>query len=366
MLAQRFGLVPLACLSLCLLMAIACAPAAPAAPTVAPKAAEAKPAEAKPAQLKKVRIMQSTIESASFMPIMAARYFNFFQEEGFAADVVTTGGGGPDVAALIAGEAQFTAAGPINQLALLQEGKRTRAVTAFSNVLSGNIVMAKEVFAAKGLNESSSLEQKMAALKGAKISVTRPGALTDMIARSYVRRAGLDPDKDVQIIASTSGQPQMAALEQKAVDAAAVVTPTGELMVERGAAVMLINNTRGEDPFFKPFIQNSILVREDYANSNAEDVRAMARAIIKGNQWVRSHTAEEAAAVMNFYVPFVKKEDLARDLGLVKDTVSPDGCHTEKGIMGNVELFKAAGLLKIDIKWTDLATNEFLPTKCPE
>jgi hypothetical protein len=34
--------------------------------------------------------------------------------------------------------------------------------------------------------------------------------------------------------------------------------------------------------------------------------------------------------------------------------------------MGNVELFKAAGLLKIDIKWTDLATNEFLPTKCPE
>jgi NitT/TauT family transport system substrate-binding protein len=299
------------------------------------------------------------------MPIYIARYFNYFGDEGLAADVVTTGGGGPDVAALIAGEAQFTAAGPINQLALFQEGKKTLAVAGFLDTLINNLVMRKDLYEQKGLSESSSMEQKLAALKGTKISVTRPGALTDMVARSYLRRANLDPEKDAQIVATTSGQPQMAALEQKAVDVASITSPAAELTVARGVAMMLVNNTRGEDPFFKPFTQQSVLVREDYARQNTDTVKAFARAIVKANKWAREHSAEEGAKIMNFYVPALKVEDIARDYGAIKDAIPANGCHSEKGVMGNVELFKAAGLLKTDIKYSDLATNEFLPEKCP-
>jgi ABC-type nitrate/sulfonate/bicarbonate transport system substrate-binding protein len=106
-------------LAFALLVLSACAPQAPTAPS------QSQPG------LTKLRVTQSTADSVSFMPIYIARYFNYFGDEGLAVDVVTTGGGGPDVAALIAGEAQFTAAGPINQLALLLEGQKTLAVANF-------------------------------------------------------------------------------------------------------------------------------------------------------------------------------------------------------------------------------------------
>jgi NitT/TauT family transport system substrate-binding protein len=349
-----FILTVLCCLAAAVLSA-ACSAPAPAAP---PAAQPTTPA------LTKVRVTQSTADSVSFMTIYIARYFNFFGDEGLAADVITTGGGGPDVAALIAGEAQFTAAGPINQLALFQEGKRTLSVAGFQDNLVANLVMRKDVYEHKGLTASSTLEQKLAALKGTKISITRPGALTDMVARSYLRRAGLDPAKDAQIVATQSGQPQIAAIEQKQVDVASVTSPAGEVMVDRGVGTMLVSNTRGEDPFFKPFTQQAILVRQDYARDHPETVKAFVRAIVKANKWAGEHSAEEAAKIMNVYVPSLKVEDIARDFGAIKSAIPATGCMTEKGVLANVELFNAAGLLKQEIKFADLATNEFLPAKC--
>ena len=67
---------------------------------------------------------------------------------------------------------------------------------------------------------------------------------------------------------------------------------------------------------------------------------------------------------MNFYVPAMSTEDIAKQYAITRDFIPPTGCHTEKGVMGNVELFKAAGLLKQEIKYSDLATNDYLPGKC--
>ncbi len=336
--------------------------AAPAANGAAPAAA-AKPA-ANSGDMKKIRVTQSTADSVSFVSIDIARYFNYFGDEGLAVDVVVTNGGGPDVAALVAGQAQFTAAGPINQLALFQQGQKTLAVAGFSDRLVANLVMRKDVFEAKGLTPSSSLDDRLKALKGLKISVTKVGSLTDMVARSYLARAGLDPTKDAQIIATNAGQPQIAAIEQKEVEVASVTSPAAEVMVDRGVGVMLVSNTLGEDPFFQPFTQQAILVREDYARQNPDTVRAFVRAIVRANQWAHDHSAGEGAEIMHFYVPSLDVADVAKQYAAMKDGIPPTGCMTQKGVEANVKLYQAAGLLKQDIKWSDLATNEFLPTKC--
>jgi NitT/TauT family transport system substrate-binding protein len=278
--------------------------------------------------------------------------------------VITTAGGGPDVAALVAGEAQFTAAGPINQLALWQEGKKTLSVASFGDRLTVNMVMNKDVYAQKGLTAASTADQKLAALKGAKVAISRRGALTDMVTRMYAQRAGIDPEKDLTIIGTGAGQPQMAALEQGQVDLAAATTPTAESLVERGSGVMLFYNSGGEDPSLQPFTGYSVLVRDDYARQNPEVVRAFARAIVKANQWVLDHSADEAAEVMHFYLPTLPAETIAKDFGYIRAGVPADGCLSDKAVTANIDLFRAAGLLRQEIKWTDIATNEFLPAKC--
>jgi NitT/TauT family transport system substrate-binding protein len=347
------------------LLLAACAPAAPGAPqSTAPAAKPGESKAAAPREAKKLRVTQSVADSVAFIPIYVARYFNYFGDEGLAADVITTAGGGPDVAALVAGEAQFTAAGPNNQLALWQEGKKTLSVASFGDRLTINLVMSKELADQKGITRESPMEQKLAALKGARISITRRGALTDLVSRMYASRACLDPDKDVQIIATQAGQTQIAALEQGQVDVVAASTPTAETIVERGRGVMLFYNSGGEDPSLQPFTGYSIIVREDYPRQESETVKAFVRAIVRANKWTVDHTAEDAAKIMNFYLPNLQVADIAKNFAYIKTGVPATGCLSERGVGANIEMFKAAGFLKQDIKWTDIATNDFLPEKC--
>jgi NitT/TauT family transport system substrate-binding protein len=313
--------------------------------------------------LRDITVTQSTADSVAFLPIYIAKYNHYFEDEGFRVNLIITNGGGPDVAALISGQAQFTAAGPINQLALFQQGQRTLSVASFFDRLIGNIVIRKDIYDAKKLG-SLPVEERIKALKGLKISVTRLGSLTDMVARSYLRRAGLDPQKDAMIVATTAGAPQIAALMQKQVDAVSATTPASEEMVSRGAGVMLVNNTHGEDPFFVPFAEQTILVMPAWAQQNPDLVKAFVRAIVKAETWAHAHSSEDAAKIMVSYVPSLDVKVLADQIELIKDGIPTTGCISQKGIEANFKLFDAAGLLTKPMQWTDIATNEYLPSKC--
>ena len=313
---------------------------------------------------RKITVTQSTADSVAFIPIYIARYNRYFENEGLQVNLVVTSGGGPDVAALVSGEAQFTAAGPINQLALFQQGQRTLSVVSFFNRLIGNVVVRKDIYEAKKLS-SQPIEERIKALKGLKISVTRLGSLTDMVARSYLRRAGLEPQKDAMIIATTAGAPQLAALMQKQVDAAAVTTPNAEEMVSRGAGAMLVYNTGGEDPFFVPFAQQTVLVKPDWAQQNPELVKAFVRGILKAEAWTHDHSSEEAAKIMQSFLPTLDVSVLTSQITQIRDGIPKSGCISQAGIEGNFKLFEATGLMKRPMKWTDVATNEYLPHACP-
>lgn len=314
--------------------------------------------------LRKVTVTQTAADALGFAPIYIARHNRYFEEEGFDVNILVTGGGGPDVAALVSGQAQFTAAGPPNQLALFQQGQRTLSVISFFDLLTANIVINKQIYDSNNLG-ARPVEERIKALKGLRISVSRLGSLTDMVARSYVRRAGLDPDKDAKIIATTTGMPQIAALQFNQVDAASITTPSAEAVVARGAAAMLVNNTKGEDPLFAPpFTGQSILVRPDWATQNPELVKAFVRAMLKANRWASEHSAEDGAKIMKTFRPDADLNLLTEQYALIKHGFPPTGCLTQKGIESVVKLFEISGQLTQTIRWTDIATNEYLPHSC--
>ena len=313
--------------------------------------------------LRDITVTQNSPEAVAFLPIYIARYNHYFEDEGFRVNLLVTNGGGPDIAALMSGQAQFSAGGPINQLALFQQGRRTLSVASFFDRLIANLVISKEIYNAKNLG-SLPVDERIKALKGLRISVTRLGSLTDMVARAYLRRAGLDSQKDAMIIATTSGSPQVAALVQKQVDAVVATTPAAEEMVTKGAGVMLVNNTRGEDPFFVPFTEQTILVMPDWAQQNPELVRSFVRSILKAEAWAHEHSPEEAAKIMQSFVPTLNVQALTDQVALIKDGIPTSSCMSQKGVEANFKLFEAAGQLTKPMRWTDIATNEYLPNGC--
>ena len=74
------------------------------------------------------------------------------------------------------------------------------------------------------------------------------GALTAHLAAFVIRKAGYNPQQDVQIIPIGAGPTWLAALENRKVDVALTAPPVPETAISRGFAIMFINNAKGRRP----------------------------------------------------------------------------------------------------------------------
>jgi NitT/TauT family transport system substrate-binding protein len=84
--------------------------------------------------LRKVKLTVPVV-ALSMTPVYLAQAKNFFTEEGLDVDVTSTGGGGPDIRALIAGEVDFSFTTGDNVILAYQEGKPLFMVSSALNKL---------------------------------------------------------------------------------------------------------------------------------------------------------------------------------------------------------------------------------------
>jgi len=312
-------------------------------------------------ELKKVKITQA-VESLIFLPTYVARARGFFAEEGLEVEQISTGGGGPEVQALIAGEADFAVAGATYHLSAMQQGKKLLAVANLGNKMAVNFAIHKAVAAERGIAEAMPFEERLKRIKGLTFGPTRPGALTWQVGEYIVRRAGLDPQRDVKMVAAGAGPTLLAALEQRKIDVLIQSIPVPETAVHRGHAIMLFNLAKGEDPLFDEFMLESLLVRPDWAPANADLVRRAVRAHLKANRWIGESSAEQIAqavkAVMKVGFP---DEVLVAGVGSLKKAFPADGVVTERALAISQDMMIKAGELKARFKLSEVFTPEYLP-----
>ena len=250
-----------------------------------------------PAQTQKVKLTMPVV-ALSMTPVYLAQARGYFAEEGLEVATTVTSGSGPDIRALIAGDVDFTFTPGDNVILAYQEGKRLIMVMSGLHRLFINWAIHKDVAKAKGITEASPLAEKLKVLKGLTVGVTQPGALTAHLASFVVRKAGYVPQQDVQILPVGSGPTWLAALENRKVDVALTATPTPETAIQRGFAIMFIDNARGEDPSFPEFLMCNLITRPEVVEKNPDLVRKMARALVKANKWALSATPEQVAEAL--------------------------------------------------------------------
>lgn len=308
----------------------------------------------------KVR-MTMPVTALSMTPVYLAQARGFFAGEGLDVAVTVTGGSGPDIKALIAGDVDFTFTPGDNVLLAFQEGRRLVMVMSGLNRLFINWAMHKDVARERGITESTPLPEKLRALKGLTVGVTTPGALTAHLAAFVIKKAGYVPQQDVKILPIGPGPTWLAALENRKVDVALTATPTPETAIQRGFAIMLIDNARGEDPSFTEFLMVNLITRPDVIEKNPDLVRRMARALVRANRWARSAGVEEVAAALR---PTFARTDAAIHLAGVKavlPTLNVDGRTTERSFQVTHDVLEQAGLLKRRVGFADVVTNDFVP-----
>jgi NitT/TauT family transport system substrate-binding protein len=304
--------------------------------------------------------MTIPVVAHSMTPVYIAQSKGFFAEEKLEPDITSTGGGGPDIRALIAGDVEFSFTTGDNVILAQQEGKRLLMVMSGLNKVFINWAMHKEAAKAKGVTESMPLAEKIKTLKGLTIGVTNPGALTAHLAAFVVRKAGYNPQQDVQIVPVGAGPTWLAALENRKVDVALTAPPVPETAISRGFAIMFINNAKGEDPSIPEFLMENLIARPDTVAKDPDLVRRMVRALTRANQWALKSTPEQVADALKPFMAKTPPELLVAGAAAVLPTLSPDGRTSERSFQITQDILEQAGLLKKRVAYGELVTNEFL------
>src|SRR4026208_1441916 len=99
--------------------------------------------------------MTIPVVAHSMTPVYVAQSKGFFAEEKLELDITSTGGGGPDIRALIAGDVDFTFTTGDNVILAHQEGKRLLMVMSGLNKLFINWAIHKESAKSKSITEST-------------------------------------------------------------------------------------------------------------------------------------------------------------------------------------------------------------------
>ncbi len=316
-----------------------------------------------PAQAQTPRKVKLTmpVVALTMSPVYIAQSKGFFAEEGLDVEMTSTGGGGPDIRALIAGEADFTFTTGDNVILAYQEGKPLLMVMSALHRVFINWAIHKEAAKAKGISENTPLGEKLKALKGLTVGVTNPAALTAHLAAFVIRKAGYVPQEDVKIIPVGAGPTWLAALENRKVDLALTAPPVPETAISRGHAIMFINNAKGEDPSISEFLMENLVARPETTKKDPDLVRRMVRALVKANKWALSSTPEQITEALK---PFLGKTDPAILLAGVRSllsTLSPDGRTSERSVQVTQDILEVAGLLKKRVAYSEIVSNEFLP-----
>src|SRR5262249_60061744 len=139
--------------------------------------------------------------------LYAAEQLGYFKGEGLTAQFSDFEGGAEVTTAMVGGSIDFAGTYVERPMILAEKGFGAKNLVAVLNRNPIFLVVRKNLTATD-----------VKSLKGTKLGMTRAGSATDLALRALLRDAGLEPDRDVAVIAVGSSTSAAAALRAGQID----------------------------------------------------------------------------------------------------------------------------------------------------
>jgi ABC-type nitrate/sulfonate/bicarbonate transport system substrate-binding protein len=170
------------------------------------------------ASAERLQVAHSTLTATNAV-LWVARDKGIFQGHGLDVRLIYVAGV-RSLQALLANEVELVSVAGSTAIQANLAGADTVIVGGISNSVLMWLVVAPGITTAAGL-------------RNGRLAITRFGSLSDFMARTYLRRAGLTPDRDVALI-QTGGYPEsVAALQAGAIQAAMLSPPYHKIAMKR-------------------------------------------------------------------------------------------------------------------------------------
>jgi NMT1/THI5 like. len=220
-----------------------------------------------------IKIRYAAFQGMTGLGFWFGKEKGFYDEAGLNLEIVDVE---DKVAAFAAGEIDFA------------DMNTTQAITAASKGAPFKIVASmfrtKGAFYLIGRPSISKVED----LKGKKVGVAQFGTGMDAYTRVILKEHGLDPEKDVTLIANGSYQQAYASLESGQVDATIIHQPFVALAEENGVGKLL---AKGWD--YLPTFHTGVLVASnDLIENHPDIVRKLIETYFKANEYAKNNPDE--------------------------------------------------------------------------
>ncbi|NLG37703.1 MAG: ABC transporter substrate-binding protein [Clostridiales bacterium] len=234
-------------------------------------------------------VLNEVTHSVFYAPLYAAISLGYFEEEGLTIDLVNGGGADKSMTAILSDQAQIGLMGPEAAIYVFKEGKDDSAIV-FGQLTKrdGSFLVGRE----------PDEDFKWSDLRGKTVIGGRAGGVPEMTLEYVLRKNGLEPGVDVEVITSVQFNLMGGAFEGGMGDYVTLFEPTASLFEQEGKGYIMdaVGAESGEVPF------TAFMAKKSYIKKNPEIIRSFLRAIYKAQQWIGSASDREVAdAIISFF-----------------------------------------------------------------
>ncbi len=298
------------------------------------------------------------------LPTLVAYAKGYFTDEGVEVTDFVLGSGGTQRAAVIVKEFDFGLFGFVHVPIARIAGSPWKAVLSTHDL---------EIFSLVVRSKLKDKVKTVADLRGMKVGFSTPGAASWYLGSVFLKKAGLDPEKDLEYV-SLGGDPGViyASLKTGKVDAFSAWEPTTTRVIEEGVAFPLIRIWEPQEHrkwIGEKALSLMVITREDVIKAKPDMVRRVVNAHKKGLAFIRSQSAAEIVDVVLKNPKTAEQfKGLSQPL-VVKmlDRIKPgfgDGCLSRSGFDVEMKLAVEYKLVKRAITFEEFADPSFAGA-CP-
>jgi NitT/TauT family transport system substrate-binding protein len=230
-----------------------------------------------------------------FTAIYVAQDKGFWKEQGLDVAVSQIAGVGT-INAVIAGSIDFSGSTAGTLIRAAVAGQRMMAIANLTDRPMDEVVLRKDIAAARGFDPATSLATRAALVKGLRIAVDAINTINHGFLRYVARKGGLDADRDVTV-APMQSPTMAAALAAKAIDGFSVSQPWTTAVIVDGAAVRLVSVPAGDFPELVPFGGGIIVTRPDFCRQQREICMKLGHGIVEAAHFMKDHPSETLAII---------------------------------------------------------------------
>ncbi len=301
-------------------------------------------------------------DSVGFFALYVAEEEGFFTDEGVElGSRPRLGSGAKLTAALTSGSLDIAAGVMTDAFSLAQAGRSSKVIGSLINGYYLDIVASNAFLDSAGVDQSSSLPEKVQALKDQQIGITGPGSGTEALIKYLFAQEDLDPERDATLVnLGADFSAVFATLGNDQIDALSFFWPVPQAAETRGIGQTLISPAAGDVPGMEGQTHGVVFTTEDVIAEKEDAVKGFVRAIARAEQLL-TEDPDRGRELLGTYQEALDDETLDKEYESLSAVLPTTPAVDEAGFDTAVNFHEVAGLIEPgSVSYDDLVATDLI------